>query len=82
VAILRERKVLRIRGGTGDHRFIGIWVVVVNDRIGTPLSGDSGACLLEEFIFSSLLAGSRATCRRGTKSRIRIAPRTSSPATT
>lgn len=24
---------MRIRAGTGPHRFIGIWVVVVNDRV-------------------------------------------------
>ena len=30
---LRESKVLRIRAGTGQHRFIGIWVVVVRDRV-------------------------------------------------
>ena len=29
LADLRERKGLRIRAGTGPHRFIGIWVVVV-----------------------------------------------------
>jgi hypothetical protein len=29
---LRERTSLRIRAGTGSHRFIGIWVVVVKDR--------------------------------------------------
>jgi hypothetical protein len=29
---LRERASLRIRAGTGRHRFIGIWVVVVKDR--------------------------------------------------
>jgi len=33
LADFRERKGLRIRAGTGQHRFIGIWVVVVNDRI-------------------------------------------------
>src|SRR2546421_11685452 len=33
VATLREGKGLRIRAGTGDHRFIGIWVVVVKDRV-------------------------------------------------
>jgi len=30
---LRESKGLRIRAGTGQHRFIGIWVVVVRDRV-------------------------------------------------
>jgi hypothetical protein len=29
---LREGKGLRIRAGAGQHRFIGIWVVVVKDR--------------------------------------------------
>jgi hypothetical protein len=33
LADFRERKGLRIRAGTGPHRFIGIWVVVVNDRV-------------------------------------------------
>ena len=31
LADFREKKGLRIRAGTGQHRFIGIWVVVVND---------------------------------------------------
>jgi hypothetical protein len=30
---LHKGKSLRIRAGTGDHRFIGIWVVVVRDRV-------------------------------------------------
>lgn len=33
LAILREGKYLRIRAGSGTHRFIGIWVVVVDDRV-------------------------------------------------
>jgi hypothetical protein len=33
LAVLREGKGLRIRAGTGRHRFIGIWVVVVKDRV-------------------------------------------------
>ena len=33
VAQFRENKGLRSRAGTGSHRFIGIWVVVVNDRV-------------------------------------------------
>jgi hypothetical protein len=33
LADFREKKGLRIRAGTGPHRFIGIWVVVVNDRV-------------------------------------------------
>ena len=33
LAHLRDGKGLRIRAGTGPHRFIGIWVVVVNDRV-------------------------------------------------
>ena len=33
LAELRESKGLRIRAGLGPHRFIGIWVVVVNDRV-------------------------------------------------
>jgi hypothetical protein len=32
LTILREGKGLRIRAGTSQHRFIGIWVVVVKDR--------------------------------------------------
>jgi hypothetical protein len=32
LAVLREGKGLRIRAGSGDHRFIGIWVVVVRGR--------------------------------------------------
>jgi hypothetical protein len=28
-----EEKILRIRAGTGDHRFIGIWAVVVEGRV-------------------------------------------------
>ncbi len=30
---LRRAKGLRISAGTGSHRFIGIWVVVVRDRV-------------------------------------------------
>ena len=33
LAQLREGKGLRIRAGTGAHRFIGIWVVLVKDRV-------------------------------------------------
>jgi len=33
VAGFRESKGLRIRAGTRPHSFIGIWVVVVNDRV-------------------------------------------------
>lgn len=33
LAALRKSKGLRIRAGNGLHRFIGIWVVVVNDRV-------------------------------------------------
>ena len=33
LAILHEGKGLRIRAGTGRHRFIGIWVVVVKNRV-------------------------------------------------
>ena len=33
LAALSEGKGLRIRAGDGTHRFIGIWVVVVNDRV-------------------------------------------------
>jgi hypothetical protein len=33
LAELQESKGLRIRAGIGPHRFIGIWFVVVNDRV-------------------------------------------------
>src|SRR4029077_9133277 len=33
LAALRDSRGLRIRAGTGQHRFIGIWVVVVRDRV-------------------------------------------------
>ena len=33
VATLQKSKGLRIRAGTGRHRFIGIWFVVVNERV-------------------------------------------------
>ncbi len=33
LAALRKSKGLRIRAGGGAHRFIGIWVVVVKDRV-------------------------------------------------
>jgi hypothetical protein len=33
LADFRKSKGLRIRAGTGSHRFIGIWVVVVNKRV-------------------------------------------------
>jgi hypothetical protein len=33
VAALSKSKVLRIRAGIGEHRFIGIWVVVVDNRV-------------------------------------------------
>ena len=33
LAEFRKSKGLRIRAGTGPHRFIGIWVVVVKDRV-------------------------------------------------
>ena len=32
-ARINEGKRLRIRAGTGEHRFIGIWVVVVKNRV-------------------------------------------------
>jgi hypothetical protein len=32
LAVLRDGKGLRIRAGTSQHRFTGIWVVVVKDR--------------------------------------------------
>lgn len=33
IAKLTDGKYLRIRAGMGDHRFIGIWVVVVEGRV-------------------------------------------------
>jgi hypothetical protein len=33
LAILRDSKILRLRAGSGEHRFIGIWLVVVKDRV-------------------------------------------------
>lgn len=33
LALLRKAKGLRIRAGTGDHRLIGIWFVIVKDRV-------------------------------------------------
>lgn len=33
LATLRETKGLRIRAGTGTHRFIGIWFVIVKNRV-------------------------------------------------
>ena len=33
LAILRQTKGLRIRAGKSRHRFIGVWVVVVKDRV-------------------------------------------------
>jgi hypothetical protein len=33
LAVVRDDKILRIRAGIGPHRFIGIWAVVVEDRL-------------------------------------------------
>jgi hypothetical protein len=33
VAAVRDSSILRIRAGTGPHRFIGIWAVVVEGRV-------------------------------------------------
>lgn len=33
VAALAKDKILGIRAGSGDHRFIGVWMVVVGDRL-------------------------------------------------
>jgi hypothetical protein len=33
VNAIRDGKILRIRAGTRPHRFIGIWAVVVEDRV-------------------------------------------------
>ena len=33
LAVIRKKKSLRIRAGTGRHRFIRIWAVIVKDRV-------------------------------------------------
>jgi hypothetical protein len=33
LAAIRDAKILGIRAGNGPHRFIGIWAVVVQDRV-------------------------------------------------
>ena len=33
VAAIRDEKILGLRAGTGPHRFIGIWAVVVEGRV-------------------------------------------------
>lgn len=33
LAVIRDGKILNIRAGTQPHRFIGIWVVVVENRV-------------------------------------------------
>ena len=33
VAALTNDKILGLRAGGGDHRFIGVWMVVVDDRL-------------------------------------------------
>jgi hypothetical protein len=33
IRALRDGKILGIRAGTGDHRIIGIWMVVVENRL-------------------------------------------------
>jgi hypothetical protein len=33
LAVLNRSKSIRVRAGTGEHRFIGIWFVLVKDRI-------------------------------------------------
>ncbi len=33
LAAIHESKILGIRAGSGDHRIIGIWVVVVEERV-------------------------------------------------
>jgi hypothetical protein len=33
VVAIRDSSILRIRAGTGSHRFIGIWAVVVEGRV-------------------------------------------------
>jgi hypothetical protein len=33
LSLLKNSKTVRVRAGTGGHRFIGIWFVVVNERV-------------------------------------------------
>jgi hypothetical protein len=33
LAVLHDSKILGIRAGVQPHRFLGVWVVVVNDRV-------------------------------------------------
>src|SRR5215207_6217804 len=33
VAAIAKDKILGVRAGSGDHRFIGVWVVVVDGRV-------------------------------------------------
>ena len=33
LTVIRDAKILGIRAGNGPHRFIGIWAVVVQDRV-------------------------------------------------
>jgi len=33
LAAVQKSSILRIRAGTGTHRFIGIWFVIVDDRV-------------------------------------------------
>ena len=33
LAVLQKSKGLRLRAGVGAHRFIGIWLVVIKDRV-------------------------------------------------
>jgi hypothetical protein len=33
VDVLTEGKIIGVRAGTDEHRFIGVWVVVVNGRV-------------------------------------------------
>jgi hypothetical protein len=33
IAAIARDKILGVRAGSGDHRFIGVWVVVVDDRV-------------------------------------------------
>jgi hypothetical protein len=33
MAALAKEKILGVRAGSGDHRFIGVWMVIVDDRL-------------------------------------------------
>jgi hypothetical protein len=49
LAVLQKSKGLRLRAGTGTHRFIGIWFVLVENRVlirswSVKPDGGTGGC--------------------------------------